>query len=52
MDMENFIRRKTNIVFKLNHFDICMYYSTEINNNNFTFLVQLCIILGKFHIDK
>lgn len=48
MDMENFIRRKTNIVFNLNNFDICMYYSSE--SNNFTFLVQLFIIVGKFHI--
>lgn len=52
VDMENFIRRKTNIIFMLNNFDICMYYSNEINNNNFILLVQLLIILGKFHIHK
>ena len=51
-DMQNFINRKMSTNVQINVFDVMLYFVFYGMDSNITYIIQLLIILGKFHIHK
>lgn len=51
-DVENYIRRKTGQTLKLKGKDVFIYFQDDGTDKDFSFFVQLFLILGKYHIHK
>uniref|UniRef100_A0A8C1Z089 Reverse transcriptase domain-containing protein n=1 Tax=Cyprinus carpio TaxID=7962 RepID=A0A8C1Z089_CYPCA len=51
-DVENYIRRKTGQTLTLKGKDVFIYFEDGGTDKDFSFFVQLFLVLGKFHIHK
>ena len=50
--MQNFINVKLGTNVQINVFDVMLYFVFYGTGSNITYIIQLLIILGKFHIHK
>ncbi len=52
VDVENFITRKLNTAVKLGGSDIMIYVDDNGIEKNKAYIIQLLVVMGKFHIHK